>query len=98
LEVRERFAFEPVHGHHSHRHSCENNEHINQRPQLVVGGAGSDVAAEVRHELVQHQRSTSPSTMSSVPITATTSATSKPRTMMSRACKLTNDGGRTRNR
>src|SRR5208337_271209 len=47
---------------------------------------------------ISHYRSTSPSTISSVPITATTSATRWPRIMMSRACKFKRDGGRTRTR
>src|SRR5690348_17496721 len=43
-------------------------------------------------------RSTSPNTISNVPMIATTSATNPPATMRSRACKFTNDGGRTRTR
>src|SRR6266478_4094092 len=41
-----------------------------------------------------HYRSTSPSTISIVPMIATTSATRCPRTMRSNACKLMNEGGR----
>src|ERR1019366_4038121 len=98
LEVRQRLALDPVHGQHSHGYSRENDEHINQRPELVPRFAGRHLAAEIRGDETGHQRSTSPSTMSIVPMTATTSATSKPRTIMSSACKLTNDGGRTRRR
>src|SRR5208283_5670070 len=98
LEVRQCLALDPVHANHGHRYARENDQHINQRPQLVVSRTRSDVAAQVGHELIEHQRSTSPSTMSIVPITATTSATSKPRTITSSACRLTNDGGRTRKR
>src|SRR5208337_3983567 len=98
LEVRECLALQPVHAHHGYRHSRKNDEHVNQRPELVSRGAGRQRAAEIRHEGGQHQRSTSPSTMSIVPMTATTSATRRPRTITSSACKLTNDGGRTRRR
>src|SRR5262249_8629284 len=48
-------------------------------------------------ELVDH-RSTSPSTMSIDPINATTSAMRWPRTRRGNACRLQNDGGRTRKR
>src|SRR3989442_652755 len=43
-------------------------------------------------------RSTSPSTISMVPMMATTSAINPPRTIRSSACRLMNDGGRTRRR
>src|ERR1700683_943019 len=98
LEVRQRLALDPIHGNHRDGHSRENNEHIDQRPKLVSRLARRQRASEIRHHEIRHQRSTSPSKMSIVAITATTSATNKPRTMMSRACKLTNDGGRTRRR
>src|SRR5207344_959977 len=48
-------------------------------------------------EAVDH-RSTSPSTTSSEPISATTSATRCPRISVRSPCRLQNDGGRTRNR
>jgi hypothetical protein len=85
LEVGQGLTLDPVHGNHCDRDAREDQENVNQRPQLVVGFAWSDVASDVGHERVEHQRSTSPSTISSVPITATTSATSMPRTMTSSA-------------
>src|SRR5437899_667935 len=51
----------------------------------------------VWHDRVDH-RSTSPSTISNVPITATTSATRCPRIIWSSASKLISDGGRMRTR
>src|SRR5208337_4068620 len=100
LEVCQHLALDPVHANHSHRYSGENNEHIHQRPELAARSTRRHriLAVEIRHDEIGHQRSTSPSTMSIVPMTATTSATSKPRTMTSSACRLTNDGGRTRKR
>ena len=44
----------------------------------------------------RHQRSTSPSTMSMLPMQATTSATIRPRHMSSSAWRLMSEGGRTR--
>src|SRR5580700_3273221 len=98
LKVRQRLALKPVHRHHRERDAGENDQHIDQRPELIPGLARGHRAPEIGHDEVRHQRSTSPSTMSIVPMTAITSATSRPRTMMSSACKLTNDGGRTRTR
>src|SRR5207244_8703882 len=93
LKMRGRLALNPVHRHYRDRNAGENDEHIDQRPELVVVLAGSQRAAEIGHETVEHQRSTSPSTMSIVPMTATTSATIMPRPILSSACKFTNDGG-----
>src|ERR1017187_9933464 len=99
LEVRQRLALDPVQEpHHGQSHSREDDEHINQCPELVPRLAGRHLAAEIRGDEIGHQRSTSPCTMSIVPMTATTSATSAPRTIRSSACRLTNDGGRTRKR
>src|SRR5579863_75074 len=98
LEMRQSFALKPVHGHYSDGDAAENHHDINQRPKDVSGLAGGGVASEIGSDVIEHQRSTSPSTISSVPMTAITSATSCPRTMRSSACKFTKDGGRTRMR
>src|ERR1039457_4943776 len=96
LEVGQRFALEPVHRDHRERHARKNDEHVDQRPELVSRRTRRPChpRIEIGGDEIGHQRSTSPSTISSVPMTAITSATSKPRTMMSRAWRLTNDGGR----
>src|SRR4029077_4486852 len=102
LHVRENLAFEPVHGNHGDGEPREDQHDVDESPEHVSRNAGSylDVFVEVRRDVLDdrtHQRSTSPSTISSVPITAITSATNCPRHITSRACKFTNDGGRTRN-
>src|SRR5215469_3219597 len=50
------------------------------------------------NKIIKTHLSISPNTMSSVPITATTSATIDPITIWRSACRFTNDGGRTRAR
>ena len=65
-------------------------------PETLKEVYQKDGSEELAH--IVYYRSTSPKTMSKVPIIATTSATNPPRTMRSSACRLTNDGGRTRRR
>src|SRR3954452_1846514 len=99
LEVRQHLALAPVDHHYKARHATENDQDVNQRPELIVGRTGSQpLGVQITGELLKHQRSTSPRTMSSVPITATTSAINMPRTILSKPCKFTNDGGRIRMR
>ena len=101
LHVSENLALQPVHTDDGERDTAEHDKDVDQRPEgtAVDGPArgGADYC-EVRRDEVGHQRSTSPSTMSSVPITAITSATNWPRHISSSACRFTNDGGRTRTR
>src|SRR5579863_7791555 len=98
LEMRQSLALQPVHRHHRDRHSTKNHHDVYDSPEHIAGLSRGRIAAEIGGYVIEHQRSTSPSTMSSVPITAMTSATSAPRTMMSSACRFTNDGGLTRTR
>ena len=107
LHVRENLALQPVHRDHGDREAHEDQHDVDQRPEHVSGGARRFVAeydeygrshASAGLIAIRIQRSTSPRTMSSVPITAITSATSWPRHITSRACRFTNDGGRTRTR
>ncbi len=100
LHVRENFALQPVHTDDGQRDTAEHDKDVDQRPEGTAVDARRDVhiLVEVRRDEVGHQRSTSPSTMSSVPITAITSATNWPRHISSSACRFTNDGGRTRTR
>src|SRR4029077_12759585 len=101
LHVRQDFPFQPVHSDHGDRQSDEHQQHVDRGPEKVSGGAWSLVAAEVRLDVFDegvHQRSTSPRTISSVPMTAITSATSWSRHITSSACRFTKLGGRTRTR
>ena len=59
--------------------------------QKTGGSEDSDFPLRFRTYL-----STSPSTMSMLPIAATTSETNPPFTISGRACRFTNDGPRTR--
>jgi len=66
-------------------------------PQLFRTTHNYSITRLLNYSITQFfYRSTSPKTMSSVPITATTSATSAPSTILLSACRFTNDGGRTR--
>src|ERR1019366_10328772 len=105
LHVRQNLAFQPVHGDHRDRKPGEDQQNVEQSPKNTSGDGASfagrpfstgQVSLNAIENALEHQRSTSPSTMSSVPITAMTSATSAPRTIKSKACKFTHDGGRTR--
>src|SRR5208282_5324007 len=103
LHVSEDFALEPVHRDYRDRKADKDQQDVDQRPEHISGGAGGylDVRIEIGLDVLDelaHQRSTSPRTMSRVPMTAITSATSWPRHIKSRACRFTNDGGRTRTR
>src|SRR5439155_10231685 len=98
LHVSQNLALQPVHGNHGDGKTEEDKNDINEHPKHIASCTRSSVALEIRGDVVEHQRSTSPSTMSKVPMTAITSATSAPRTIMSRAWRFTNDGGRTRTR
>src|ERR1700690_732319 len=98
LHVRQNLALQPVHRDHGDRESAEDEQDVDEGPKNVPGLSGSLIALEIREDVIEHYRSTSPSTISSVPMRAPTSATSAPRTKRSRACKLTNEGGRTRRR
>src|SRR5262249_12018478 len=84
----------PVHRNHCDRQAEEDGHDVNEGPEEIPGLARCDIAVEVGLDVIDHQRSTSPRTMSRVPITAMTSATNAPRTIMSSACKFTNEGGR----
>ena len=95
LHVRESCA-QPVHDSHLF---AEYQKDVDRRPKNVSRAARRLVAVEVGLNVqnqVVHQRSTSPRTISRVPMTAITSATSCPRHMTSSACRFTKDGGRTR--
>ena len=100
LHVGENLALQPVHANDGERDAAEHDKDVDQRPErtAVLARRDLDVLVEVRRDEVGHQRSTSPRTMSSVPITAITSATNWPRHIRSSACRFTNDGGRTRMR
>ncbi len=101
LHVSENLALEPVHCDYGDGEAHEDEKDINHRPEDISRAAGRFVAVEVGLDVqnkVVHQRSTSPRTISSVPITAITSATSWPRHITSSACRFTKDGGRTRMR
>src|ERR1700687_569703 len=81
-------------GHHLSldQHDVSRNERENRHNHQGIDER-QNMRPEEFNEPV-HQRSTSPNTISRVPIIATTSATMWPRTILSKACKLTNDGGR----
>src|SRR5271166_2916009 len=101
LHMRQDLALQPVHRDDRDREPDENQQNVNGGPEDISGAARSLVAIEVRLNVLKevvHQRSTSPKTMSSVPITAMTSATSWPRHITSSACRFTKLGGRTRSR
>src|ERR1700722_13957427 len=101
LHVSENFAFQPVHRDHGNGEAEENEENVDEGPEEISCRAGRLVAREVGFYVIDnglHQRSTSPRTLSSVPITAITSATMAPRHITSSACRFTKDGGRTRTR
>src|ERR1700722_13044651 len=98
LKVRESCALQPVHRHYGNRDAAKNQHDIDKGPKPIACLPGRRIAAEIGGDVIEHQRSTSPRTMSSVPITAMTSATRAPRTIISSACRLTKDGGLTRTR
>ena len=98
LHVGENLALKPVHRNYGDGQAAKHQQNVNEGPEEVARGTRGLVTREVGEDVVEHQRSTSPRTMSSVPITAITSATSWPRHITSRACRFTNDGGRTRKR
>src|SRR5947208_92239 len=101
LHVSKNFALQPVHGDDGDRESAEHEQNINRSPEDIARASGRAIAVEVGlnvEDEIVHQRSTSPRTISSVPMTAITSATSWPRHITSSACKFTKDGGRTRMR
>ena len=78
LHVRKNFALKPVHRYDSDRKAHENQKNIDGGPEDVSVRAGGYVFRQIALDVVDkpaHQRSTSPRTMSSVPITAMTSAT-----------------------
>src|SRR5262249_37403712 len=93
LHVGQDLALQPVHRDHRNGKAKKNQQDVNQSPECIARLAGGLIAAEIRGDVIEHQRSTSPSTMSSVPMTAITSATSWPRTIRSNACKFTNEVG-----
>src|SRR5208283_893777 len=97
LHVRHHLALEPVHENHANRNSCEDQQNVDNYPNQVAGFAWRHIRMQVPQEALDH-RSTSPSTMSSVPMMATTSATRLPWAIFASACKLMKDGGRTRTR
>src|SRR6266404_825930 len=92
LHVRHQFALDQYDVANDQRQDRDDDYPAEQRRPVEL--------QEIQRRLGRglHQRSTSPSTMSIVPIIATTSATRCPRTMRSNACKLMNDGGRIRTR
>src|SRR6202021_4157640 len=101
LHVSENFALQPVHRDHRNGQAEKNKEDVDEGPKEIPRGAGRLGPAEVGLYVIDdglHQRSTSPRTMSRVPITAITSATMAPRHITSSACRFTKDGGRTRTR
>src|SRR5215469_7454242 len=101
LHVSQNLAFEPVHRDDRDRKPDKNQQHVHRGPKEISSRSRSFVASNVGQDVldeVVHQRSTSPRTMSSVPITAMTSATSCPRHIRSSAWRLTKLGGRTRTR
>src|SRR3954463_7090839 len=101
LHVRQDLALQPVHRDHGDRQSDENKQHVDSRPKEIPSRSRCFVAAEIRLDVLHegvHQRSTSPKTISSVPMTAITSATSWLRHINSSACRFTKLGGRTRTR
>src|SRR6476646_9203662 len=101
LHVRQNLALQPVHRDDRDREADKNKQYVDGSPEDISRGARGAIAGEVRLDVqkeIVHQRSTSPRTMSSVPMTAITSATSCPRHITSRACRFTKEGGRTRTR
>ena len=82
---RDDLALEQHHVGDAHERRVQHDDDLQQRNEQAVHEAG-------------HQRSTSPSTMSMDPMSATTSAMRCPRTRRGSACRLQNDGGRTRKR
>src|SRR2546422_10463342 len=97
LHVRQNLALQPVHRDHCDREPKKNQHDVDESPKKFSRRAGRLVAVEVGRDVLKelaHQRSTSPKTMSSVPITAITSATNWPRHITSSACRFTNEGGR----
>src|SRR5579863_2221845 len=101
LHVGQNLPLEPVHRNDRNRQSHEHQQNVDESPEDISRAAGRLVTVEVGLYVIDdglHQRSTSPRTMSRVPITAITSATIWPRHITSSACRFTNDGGRTRTR
>src|SRR5215470_2259957 len=87
LHVRENLALQPIHADYRQRYSCEYQQNVDQRPEraAVLAGCGLPGFLQVVGDEAGHQRSTSPRTMSSVPITAITSAINCPRHIESSA-------------
>ena len=101
LHVRQDLALQPVHCNDRDRQPDKNQQDVDGSPEEIPRRAGSLVTFQIRLDVLNHtvhQRSTSPRTMSRVPITAITSATNWPRHINSSACRFTKLGGRTRTR
>ena len=91
LNERRNFAFRQRHQRNHTGQRAEDNPDLDQRDEDVI-----DCKIHIRQsELLPVDL---PSTISSVPITATTSATMCPITIFRSDCRFTNDGGRTRAR
>src|SRR6266480_54654 len=88
LHVGHDFAF--------HQHDVADHQRQNRDDGHATEQRGPVQLPELKRclECGIHQRSTSPSTISIVPMMATTSATRCPRTMRSNACKFMKEGGR----
>src|SRR5205814_2393149 len=85
LNQSEKPPLDPVHRRDDDLHNDERDEKFDERPD------------QIPHPRIDH-RSTSPNTMSIVPISATRSETRCPCAIAGSACRFTNDGGRTRQR